>query len=290
MVDLKSIFRNGDVVTRLIFVNVAVFAVVNLLLITLRLFNVPNDMVLPYLAMPADVLRFLMRCWTLVSYMFLHTSMMHLFFNMLCLYWFGKIALTYLNSKQVLGLYLWGGVMAGAAYLVSYNIFPYYASMVDQSMLLGASGSIMAIMVAAAMLAPNMKVRFLLIGAVRLKYVAMVTVLVSLFGITGTNAGGELAHLGGALAGYLFVVLWRQGRDVTGFFSGLVDSMASLFDRKPRTKKHKPKFHYQAPTSDGDYNQRKAKRSADVDAILDKIKRSGYDSLSAEEKRKLFEK
>ncbi len=284
MLDLKSIYKNGNIVVKLIFVNLAVFAVVKLLSITLMLFNIDTVSLLPYLAMPAAISTFLPRFWTPITYMFMHDGMFHLFFNMLCLFWFGKIILSFLNEKQFITLYLFGGKLGGLLFLAAYNLFPYYEQHVAHDILLGASGAIMAVLVASAMLAPNMEVQLVLIGRVKLKYVAIGAIFMSLFGITGTNAGGQLAHLGGALAGYIYVALYRKGMDLGRY----MEFWANLFRKKE--KKHKTKFHYQAPMNDSDFNQSKAQRSADVDAILDKIKRSGYDSLSAEEKQKLFEK
>lgn len=286
--DFKSIYKNGNIITKLIFINIVVFAVVKLVSIAFLLFNISTVSLLPYLAMPAEISTFLMRFWTAISYMFLHEEFFHLFFNMMCLYWFGKIALSFLNEKQLIGLYLLGGIMGGALYLISYNLFPFYEQHVGNSLLLGASGAIMAIMVATAMLAPNMEMMLMLIGRVKLKYVAMATVLISLFGITGGNAGGELAHLGGALAGYIYVSMYRGGKDISLFFTRIFDTISGLFT--PKMKQKKTKFHYQAPMNDADFNQRKAKKSANVDAILDKIKRSGYESLTPDEKQKLFEK
>lgn len=286
--DLKSIFRNGNAVIRLIYINIAVFLVVKLVAIVLQLFNLSSFSLITYLAMPAEITAFLRHIWTLITYMFLHEGIFHLFFNMLCLYWFGKIAMTYLSGKQLVSLYVFGGIVAGLFYLLCYNIFPFYESMVVSSLLLGASGAIMAIIVAAALLAPNMEIALMFVGNIKLKWVAIVTILISLFGITSSNGGGELAHIGGALAGYIFVVLLRNGNDITSYVNKVLNVFANIF-RKKKTKKQ-PKFHYSKPMSDGDYNKAKAQKNADIDAILDKIKRSGYDSLNDEERKKLFKK
>lgn len=288
MVDLKSLFKNGNAVTRLIFINVAVFLVIKLAAIILQLFNISHVSLVSYLALPASLHVLPLRFWTLITYMFVHEGVFHLFFNMLCLYWFGKIALMYMNEKQFVGLYLVGGLVAGVFYIATYNLFPYYEPLVDASLLVGASGAIMAVIIATAMLAPNMEVMLMLLGSIKLKWLALITVLISLFGITSSNGGGELAHVGGALAGYIFVVLLRRGLDLSKYVSRVIDKVVGIF-RRPKRRKQ-PKFHYSRPMNDAEYNQHKAQRNAEIDAILDKIKRSGYDSLSAEEKRKLFEK
>lgn len=152
---------------------------------------------------------------------------------------------------------------------------------------MGASGSIMAIIVATAFQAPNMEMRFILIGAIKLKYIAIVAVLISFFGITSSNAGGELAHLGGALYGYFFVVSLRRGKDHTKSFNKLMDRLSNLF--KPRKLKVKHTATSGKKMSDAEYNMTKANNMAEIDRILDKIKTSGYGSLTSEEKRKLFE-
>ncbi len=287
MVDLKNLFRNGNAVTRLIFINVAAFLVVKLLTIVFQLFNSYFPLV-SYWALPASLHTLPVRFWTLVTYMFVHDGVFHLFFNMLCLYWFGKIALMYITEKQFVGIYLVGGLVAGLFYIAAYNLFPYYEPLVDASLLVGASGAIMAVIVAVAMIAPNMEIMLMLLGRIKLKWLALIIVLISLFGITSSNGGGELAHVGGALAGYIFVVLLRRGTDISAYVSPIIDKIVNIF-RQPKRRKQ-PKFHYSKPMNDAEYNQYKANRNAEIDVILDKIKRSGYDSLSAEEKRKLFEK
>ena len=287
--NIQQTFRQGNTLIKLIYINIAVFVLFHLTIISLKLFNVSGDFLLQYLAVPADVTRLLYRFWTLLTYMFMHEGFFHLFFNMLCLFWFGKMFLMYFSEKQFVGLYLIGGFLSAAFYIIAYNLFPYYNSLIYTSVLLGASGSVMAIIVATAVKSPNSEMRLLLIGAVKLKYIAMAVVLISFFGITSKNGGGELAHLGGALTGYLFAVSLNKGRDITKWLNWLIDRLVSLF-RPKKMKVSKKSTHYNRPKmNDGDYNKNKAERMAEIDRILDKIKSSGYESLNAEEKRKLFE-
>ena len=207
---------------------------------------------------------------------------------MFTLFWFGRIFLMYFSEKQLVGLYLIGGLLAGLTYVVAYNIFPYYAPTVHQSILLGASGSIMAIIIATAFRSPDMELQLLFLGNIKLKYIATFFVLTSLFGITSNNGGGELAHLGGALAGYLFFVSLRQGKDLTKAVSRILDAIYNLFSpRKLKVKQNSNRKN--SPMNDAEYNMNKARKMADIDHILDKIKTSGYESLSSEEKKKLFE-
>jgi membrane associated rhomboid family serine protease len=241
-----------------------------------------------YLAVPASLTLLLTHFWTPLSYMFLHQEVLHIAFNMLGLYWFGKIFQLYFSDKQLVGLYLFGGIVAALFYVVAFNIFPYYLPLLSQSLLLGASGSIMAIIVATGFQAPNMNLQLLLVGNVKLKYIAAFYVLSSVLGITSANGGGQLAHLGGALAGYLFVVSLRQGNDLTNCFSRILDVIFNLF--QPRKLKVKPnKSRPKSRMTDAEFNLSKSKKIEEIDKILDKIKSSGYESLSAEEKKRLFE-
>ena len=194
----------------------------------------------------------------------------------------------YFSEKQLVGLYLVGGLLAALLYVVAFNLFPYYASTLHQSILLGASGSIMAIIVATAFHSPNMELQVLFLGNVKLKYIAIFFVLTSLFGITSNNGGGELAHLGGALAGYLFVVSLRQGKDLTKGVSWILNGIFNLFGpRKLKVKQNRSRRN--STMTDAEFNVNKARKMVDIDRILDKIKTSGYESLSTEEKKRLFE-
>lgn len=286
--NIKLTFKKGDALIKLIYVNVGVFLLLKAVLIVLKLFNLSGTFLLSWLAIPADPTLLLQRFWTPVSYMFLHEGFFHLFFNMLCLYLFGKIFLSVFSERHLVGLYFVGGFIAALFYVLAYNLFPYYEPLVHASILLGASGSIMAIITASAFRLPNMEIRLFLLGGVKLKYVAIATILVSFFGITSSNGGGELAHLGGALTGYLFVLLLNKGIDITLWFNKLIDGIVNLFrPRRMRVKKgtHRPN----RKMNDAEYNMHKAQNMAEIDRILDKIKASGYDSLSSDEKRRLFE-
>lgn len=285
---IKQLYRQGDALTRLIFLNVAVFVVLQIVLISFRLFNVSAEFILSWLAVPADLFELLSRPWTLISYMFLHERFFHILFNMFALYWFGKLFQMYFNDKQLVALYLLGGLGGAVFYILAYNLFPLFAPSVAFSILLGASGSVMAIILAVAFRAPDMEMRLMFLGAVKLKYIALFVVLASFFGITSENAGGEIAHLGGALVGYIFVVSLRSGKDITRGLNRFIDLLTGLF--KPRKLKVK-KGGAQAgrKMTDAEYNVSKARRMEDIDRILDKIKTSGYESLTAEEKKRLFD-
>ncbi|MEI6754201.1 MAG: rhomboid family intramembrane serine protease [Paludibacter sp.] len=285
--NLKRIFRNGDSLIKLIYLNSAIFLVVKLIDILFLLFNSSGSFISSYLAVPSNLPMLAIRFWTPLSYMFYHEDVLHILFNMIALYWFGKLFLMYFSEKQLVGLYLFGGINGALFYLLAYNIFPFYASMLHGSFLLGASGSIMAVMLAVAFRSPNLEMQMLFIGRVKLIYIAIVYVLVSLFGITSSNGGGQLAHLGGAFAGYIFVVSLRRGTDLTKVFTLILDALSNLF--KPRRLKVKKTGYASMKMTDTEFNANKAKKMEEIDRILDKIKSSGYESLSANEKKRLFD-
>ena len=286
--NIKQTFRQGNSLIKLIYINAAFFVLIKLTIIILLLFNISGNFIVSYLAVPADLTQLLHRVWTPITYMFFHEGFFHIFFNMIGLYWFGRIFLLFFSEKQLVGLYLLGGLIAALFYVVAFNIFPYYSPLTHESLLLGASGSIMAILLAATIKSPDMELQMLFLGNVKLKYIAIFYVLTSFFGITSANGGGELAHLGGALAGYFFVVSLRQGKDMTKFLNRILDIFIDLF--RPQKLRVKPNpYRKNAPVSDADFNINKARKIAEIDRILDKIKTSGYDSLSADEKKRLFE-
>lgn len=284
---ISTTYRQGDSLIRLIFINVSVFVLLGAIEIILLLFKLPSSFVWSLFSLPSDLLQLLYHFWTPLSYMFLHEGFMHLLFNMLSLFWFGKLFLLYFSEKQLVGLYLIGGLAGALLYLLAFNLFPYFSPIVSQSLLLGASGSIMAIILASATQSPNMEMQLLLLGGVKLKYIALVAVLTSFFGITSSNGGGQLAHLGGALAGYYFVVSLRQGRDLTKGINWVLNLFTDLF--KPKKLKARPNKSRPTTMSDADFNVSKARKMENIDRILDKIKTSGYESLSADEKKRLFD-
>ena len=286
--NIKLTFKQGNANIKLIYINIAVFLVLKAIMIIFLLFKIQEPYLTSYLALPADFSQLLFRFWTPFTYMFLHEEFFHILFNMFAMYWFGQIFLMFFSEKQLIGLYLFGGLIAAAFYVAAFNLFPYYSLILHQSLLLGASGSIMAIIVATAFRSPNMELQFIILGGIKLKYIAIVYVLISFFGITSSNGGGELAHLGGALAGYLFVVSLRQGMDLTRGFNLILDMFSNLF-RPKRLRIKKNKNNHGARMTDAEFNMNKARKMAEIDKILDKIKTSGYESLSADEKKKLFE-
>ena len=284
--DLRRRFSQGDVVTRLLYINVAVFLVVAVCNIVTTLLKLPPVRWIKWFEFSASLETFVRQPWSLFTYMFMHADVFHILFNMLWLYWFGRLFLNFFSSKHLRGLYVLGGVCGGLLYMLFYNVFPYFEG--KTPWMLGASASVLAIVVAAGVREPNYPVQFMFIGTVRLKYVAIFMVVLDLLFITSSNAGGHIAHLGGALSGWWFAAGLSKGYDATRWINAVLDWFAGL--RRPRrTKKPKMKVHYGDKQKDYDYNATKKEREAEVDRILDKLRKSGYGSLTEEEKKRLFD-
>lgn len=286
--DLKENFRRGSIHIQLIYINVAVFVCTTLAEALLRLFNRSLGDVFGWLELPASLSRFILQPWSLLTYMFMHAGLMHILFNMLWLYWFGALFLQFFSAKHLRGLYVLGGICGGLLYMLAYNVFPYFRPVTDYSFMLGASASVLAVVAATAYREPDEPIRLLLLGTIRLKYLALIVIGTDLLFVTSENAGGHIAHLGGALAGLWFASSLSRGTDIVRWINTALDAVTSPFSAKPR--KPKMKVHYGAGRQqDYDYNARKKAQSDEVDRILDKLKKSGYDSLTTEEKKSLFD-
>ncbi len=287
--DIKNQYKNGSALIKLIFVNVSVFLIVHILGNCLWFFNIKNgtDLVVSWLALPADFSQLIIKPWTIISYMFLHEQLIHIFFNLLVLYFGGRIFIQFLNDKKLVVVYFLGGLAGGLIYILSYNLFPVFQKVLPISVALGASASVMAVLVAAATYVPNFVVRLVFIGNVKFKYIAIGLVVLDLIRIQGNNSGGHIAHIGGALFGFFYIQQLKKGKDFTLGFSRFLDYLKVLFQSR---KKMKVVYKKQGKTkTDQAYNNQKVDNQKKIDAILDKISKSGYDSLSAEEKAILFD-
>ncbi|NOY95927.1 MAG: rhomboid family intramembrane serine protease [Chlorobi bacterium] len=279
--DIKTSFKEGSVLTRLIYVNLAVFLFVRLAQVLFFLAG-KDSLLLNWLALPEDVSTLLTRPWTIITYMFLHFNFLHILFNLLGLYWFGKIFLSYFDEKKLLSLYILGGIAGGVLYILAYNLFPVFQGV--NGILMGASASIIAILVAVAAFAPNQPVYLFFIGRIPLKYVAAFWVFLSVLGISTSNAGGNFAHLGGALWGFFYIRQLGKGKDYGSGIQALLDKVAALF--KPKSKIYVS--YKQPPRDDYEYNRQKNQNQEEINRILEKISKSGYGSLSKKEKELLF--
>lgn len=296
--DIKQQFNYGNMITRIIIVNVAIFMVVKLLWAILGGTDAPDSTythILHFFCMSSDPFYVLTHPWIIISSMFLHESFLHIFFNMLYLYWFGRIFGDLLGDQRVLPLYLLGGIAGGLAFFISANLLPY--GLTSSGFALGASGAIMAIVVAAGVIAPDYIIRLLFLGDVKLKFIVGALIFIDLIMVAGhNNVGGHFAHLGGMAFGWFFIYRLRQGSDMAVPVNNFMDWVRNLFN----TQKG-PRVAYRNPNLKKKQRQRKnagahgvsdnddySSHQDQLDAILDKIKVKGYDSLSATEKEFLF--
>lgn len=282
--NLRQSYRAGSILQKLIYINVGLFLLIRLVGVVLMLFNISDLYYLPYLQFPSSPEILLYRPWTIITYMFTHFDFMHILFNMLWLYWFGGLFLQYFNERQLGGLYLLGGVAGALLFMLAYNVFPYFQTVSAFSFLMGASASVMAIVFAVSFYRKDQEVVLFLFGRIRLIYLALFSLVVDLLAITSENAGGHIAHIGGALFGIWFASQIKRGKDLTSGMNRVVDWFVNLGKRKPKMK-----VTYKRAETDYEYNARKHQEVVEIDTILDKLKRSGYTSLSADEKKKLFD-
>ncbi len=285
--EIRNAFSpTGKMIPRLIIINIIVFIVLRLssLLIDLTQAGYSIDTVIRALSLPSSVTQLLQRPWTIITYEFTHFDLWHILFNMLWLYWIGIILADFVGNKKILPVYLMGSWFGGALYILCYNIFPYFNNVVNDSYCLGASAGVMAIVVAAATLTPNYSI-VLFIWPVALKWLAAGMVAIDLISVNAGNPGGHIAHLGGALFGYIFIKQLQSGNDWSKWLNSFFDSVVGLFKKRSnmRVSYSKPKNEPRQKTKKDEVLVQQK-----IDSILDKISKSGYESLTKEEKEFLF--
>jgi len=283
--EIKASFKSGSTLTRLIYINLAIFVLVNLVEVFYFLLNkhasYPNFLLL--FAVPADLGQLATRPWSIITYMFLHKNFLHVLFNLLWLYWFGRVFLEYLDSRKLVGVYLLGGLSGAILYIAAFNFFPVFSQEMGLSYALGASAAVMAIVIAIAAYVPNYTMHLLFLGRVKIIYIAVIGFLITSVFDFSINTGGKIAHIGGGLFGYLYILRYKQGKDMTKGINRLLEGLFSLLKPKPKIR-----VTHRKTATDLDYNTRKVDEQKEVDQILDKIAKSGYSSLSAREKEILF--
>jgi membrane associated rhomboid family serine protease len=301
--NLKNAFKHSDnSLYKLIAINLLVFLVVLVARVLMTIGGIGDlySSALNYLMMPASVTRFLFQPWSILTYMFLHEGIFHILFNMLFLYWFGLLINQYLGSRKLANLYILGGLAGAVFYVLIYNLAPYFSETVDSSLMLGASAGVFAIVVGAATLTPNTTFMLLLIGPVKIKYIAIFYVILSFANSAGANAGGELAHLGGALLGYFYITQLREGVDwgipvqkvgifFENFFASSKGVKVSYRKKNPSSGGFGSAFSKSTNSSSPTTAKGADATQEEIDRILDKIAEKGYEALNKEEKRKLFE-
>jgi membrane associated rhomboid family serine protease len=287
--DLKQQFSQGNMITRIILVNVAVFVVINLVLVFSGGFHDPavyNKIIRP-LSFDSDWFYNITHLWGIFTHMFLHVDFWHIIWNMLLFYWFGRIVGDLIGDRRILPLYLLGGLFGAFVYFV-------FANLTTPNHAIGASAAVTAIIMVAGVIAPDYIMRLILIGDVRLKYIVAVILLINVIGAGGiNNTGGYVAHLGGAFFGYLFATQLRNGNDWSIPVNNLLDKFTALFRNVTTQKKRGPRVAYKNPNA-GNATKPNSKREVSssyqeqLDTILDKIKEKGYESLTEVEKEFLF--
>ena len=279
--DIKNAWNKKDNgLIKIIIINIIVFVSVSFIQVILTISGLSSffTLLINKLMLPASLGTFILQPWSIISYFFLHMSFMHILWNMLFLYWFGKIITDNIGNNALISLYVLGGIIGGLLYMATYNIIPYYGERVSESLMLGASAGVFSVVVGSATLMPNYTFYLLLIGPVRIKYIALFYVLLSFFDVAGSNAGGEIAHLGGAFIGYIFIKQLQNGVNIG---EGIIN-LINLFNKKKRKKESKRDVSQ-------DLRKGSIEPSQDeVDKILDKISDSGYSSLTKKEKERLF--
>lgn len=275
--DLKLQYKTGGMVQKLIFWNIGCFL---LSLVFFYSFSVGKFQIPYWIALSSDIGTFVKAPWTLVAFNFFHYGFLHLIFNLLVLHFAGRLFSTYFTDKQFLGVYVLGGIFSGITFVLSYIIIG------KAGLLVGASGAIMAILLSATTYAPFMLLRIPLIGIIKLWHVTFVILLLDLIQLPLDNTGGHIAHLGGAFFGFIYIKLLQSGYDVTKPFSVLVDFLVNLF--KPKKKTPFKKVHRNTTKKAVNSFSEKDITQKQIDDILDKISKSGYDSLTKEEKEFLF--
>lgn len=276
----KLLGRQADMVTKIIVINVIIFLVANIFIHIIG-FSDPSYFELryvsAYLALPSSPVELLFHPWTLVTYMFLHTNLMHLLFNMLWLYWIGIIFVDFMGQQRVLYVYLLGGLAGGVLFILTSNTFLPESG----GYLMGASAGIMAVVIAAAVLVPDYELYLLFFGRVKLKYLALGAFLLSTVVDFSVNSGGKVSHIGGALFGYIYMQQYRKGNDISAWLDNLFKSMPSIVTLFKGRK-------YLRGNAATKKNISAIENQKKIDEILDKISHSGYDALSKEEKDYLF--
>ncbi len=270
-----KMLKSGSRANLLIGINVFVFLLVNITAVIERLVF-RSELITyysnEYLLLPSFLPKLLTRFWTPLTYMFMHAGIFHILFNMLWLYWMGQIFEEYLGKKRTIGLYILGGLSGALFFVAADNIFPFFAVAVNGSTVVGASASVMAIIIATATLLPDYRISLILIGPVKLKWIAIFYVVIDFLSIAGPNAGGEFSHLGGALFGFIYIKQLQKGNDWIG-------ALTSIFKSRSKLK---------VASKNSDKNSNGKPRQEEIDRILDKISQSGYESLNKQEKEVLF--
>ena len=288
--DIKFNLRTGNNVLRFVIINAGIFILLGLLSLIDNLFKLGGIIQFhDYFTFPSSPVWWLRKPWSLISYMFLHQDLFHLLGNMIMLYFGGRIFTEFLGNQRIVALYFAGGLAGALLYMLLYNTIPMFADAGINANLIGSSAAVLAIFFAIASYLPNYEVSLILIGPVRLKYIALFLFILDLLSIDQSNPGGHIAHIGGALFGIAYATGLRKGYDFTTSFNKMVDAVANLFSDRKKSNATRMKVSYKENNTQKTKAAKIAKNKQEViDAILDKISKSGYDSLTKEEQETIF--
>ena len=292
--NFKYKLQTATVSEKLIAINVSVFILFFFVRTLAYLFQIESDFLLEWFVFPKEPGEFLLKPWSIITYAFLHSGIWHILGNMLILYFSGIYFLNYFSPKKLLNFYFLGAIFGALVYMASYNLFPAFQGL-GRSYLLGASAAVMSVLVGIATHIPHMRVRLLLIGSIKFWWIAAFLVVLDVIQIPISNPGGHLAHLGGAAFGYIYAKQLGKGNDIASGFEKIMDWFGSLFSGSPKTEKrgnlktvHRRKSAASTSKTYTSRSRNKREEQEKIDAILDKIGKSGYDSLTKQEKDYLF--
>lgn len=273
---LFKTIKNNSLFVNILYTNILIFILINLLHVIGFLLEKELGLI-HYLGVSANLETLSKKPWTIISYMFVHIDFLHLFVNLFWLYFGGKIFIQYLSQKQLLSTYIMGGILGSIIYIIAFNVFPVFDNIKEYSLAVGASASVLAILFAIASYVPNYSINLTLLGSIKLKHIAIIAFIIDILSIPKGNAGGHIAHIGGAIYGYIYILMLKRRININYFIEQII-----LLLSPSSIKKHK-KYE-----NDYEYNARKKNEEKEINKILEKISRSGYESLSSKEKEILF--
>ena len=261
-------FKNTNILYKLIYINVGIFLTYNILIVMCSLFMLDASPSIEKLILPSNTNTLIKQPWSIISYMFFHKTFIHLLFNMIWLHFSAKLFLDYFSEKQFLSTYFMGGICGGLLFILSFNYLPAFEIVNQNAKAMGASASVLAIMFAISTHIPNYRIQIPFIGMIKIKYLAFALIILDIISIPKGNAGGHIAHIGGALFGYIYIKQLNNGVDISKNLYQIINMIfaMNIFGKKNNIKK----------------NQNK------IDNILEKISKSGYSSLNKNEKEILF--
>jgi len=277
--NIKAIYNRGGMFLKILYLNVAVFLILNVFIGGLIQFDVLN-----WFSFDSSLLDNLFKPWSIVTYMFIHANFRHLLFNMLILFFVGGIFEQFLGAKKVLSTYFLGGLGGAILFLITQNTFPLLIN-AGAATLLGASAAVMALFVGLAAYKPNMEMALFGVVNVKIFVLALIYVGLDLLSLGDSDGVAHFAHLGGAAWGFYMGSQIKKGKDVSIWFDNWLDKLVNMFNKKPNMKvSYSNKTKVKPPRDDYDYNAQKQKNQKKLDIILDKIKVGGYETLSKNEK------